>query len=107
MAPLRSAGSDCFSGLKRAGERINTNRRDAGTLAPLHLAGQLTGVWAGARSAHEAVRDLVRAREGAGDDLRPSAGNFFPSCSALSREVLEALSPARWRPWLRRRERQL
>lgn len=54
---------------KRAGERIKTNRRDALTLARLHRAGELTGVWA-PDPAHEAVRDLVRAREAATDDLR-------------------------------------
>ena len=54
---------------KRAGERIKTNRRDAVTLARLHRAGELTGVWA-PEEAHEAVRDLVRAREASADDLR-------------------------------------
>jgi transposase len=54
---------------KRAGERVKTNRRDAVTLARLHRAGELTGVWA-PDPAHEAVRDLVRAREAAADDLR-------------------------------------
>jgi transposase len=54
---------------KRAGERIKTNRRDAVTLARLHRAGELTGVWT-PDEAHEAVRDLVRAREAAGEDLR-------------------------------------
>jgi transposase len=54
---------------KRSGERIKTNRRDAVTLARLHRAGELTGVWAPG-AAHEAVRDLVRAREAAADDLR-------------------------------------
>jgi len=39
------------------------------TLARLHRAGELTGVWA-PDPAHEAVRDLVRAREAAADDLR-------------------------------------
>src|SRR5271155_2835642 len=39
------------------------------TLARLHRAGELTGVWA-PDPAHEAVRDLARAREAAGDDLR-------------------------------------
>jgi hypothetical protein len=54
---------------KRSGERIKTNRRDAVTLARLHRAGELTGVWT-PDAAHEAVRDLVRAREEATDDLR-------------------------------------
>jgi transposase len=51
------------------GERIKTNRRDAVTLARLHRAGELTAVWA-PDAAHEAVRDLVRSREAAADDLR-------------------------------------
>jgi transposase len=54
---------------KRAGERVKTNRRDSVTLARLHRARELTGVWT-PDAAHEAVRDLVRAREAAGDDLR-------------------------------------
>ena len=47
---------------KRPGERVKTNRRDAVTLARLNRAGELTGVWV-PDLVHEAVRDLVRARE--------------------------------------------
>ena len=54
---------------KRSGERIKTNRRDAVTLARLRRAGELRGGRA-PDAAHEAVRDLVRAREAAADDLR-------------------------------------
>ena len=54
---------------KRPGERVKTNRRDAVMLARLHRAGELTGVWV-PDAVHEAVRDLVRAREAAADDLR-------------------------------------
>jgi transposase len=54
---------------QRPGERVKTNRRDAVTLARLHRAGELTGVWV-PDAKHEAIRDLVRAREAAGDDLR-------------------------------------
>ncbi|MER9484343.1 IS110 family transposase, partial [Mesorhizobium sp. M0494] len=54
---------------KRPGERVKTNRRDAVTLARLHRAGELIGVWV-PDVVHEAVRDLVRAREAAADDLR-------------------------------------
>ena len=69
---VQALGHDCMVVApalipKRAGERIKTNRRDAVTLARLHRAGELTGVWT-PDPAHEAVRDLVRAREG-----RPSA----------------------------------
>ncbi len=54
---------------KRPGERVKTNRWDAVTLARLHRAGELTGVWV-PDAVHEAVRDLVRARQAAADDLR-------------------------------------
>jgi transposase len=54
---------------QRPGERVKTNRRDAVTLARLHRAGELAGVWV-PDARHEAIRDLVRAREAAGDDLR-------------------------------------
>lgn len=49
---------------KRPGDRVKTNRRDAVSLARLHRAGELTAVWVPDRG-HEAMRDLVRAREGA------------------------------------------
>ena len=54
---------------KRPGERVKTNRRDALTLARLHRAGELTAIWV-PDPGHEAVRDLVRAREAAMEDLR-------------------------------------
>jgi transposase len=54
---------------RRSGERVKTNRRDAVALARLHRAGELTGVWV-PDAVHEAVRDLVRAREVAADELR-------------------------------------
>jgi transposase len=49
---------------KKAGERIKTDRRDALKLARCFRAGDLTGVWV-PDQAHEAFRDLVRAREAA------------------------------------------
>jgi transposase len=54
---------------KRPGERVKTNRRDAVTLARLHRAGELTRIWV-PDPGHEAVRELVRAREAAMADLR-------------------------------------
>jgi len=54
---------------QRPGERVQTNRRDAVALARLHRAGEPSGVWVPDAN-HEAIRDLVRAREAAGDDLR-------------------------------------
>lgn len=54
---------------KRPGDRVKTNRRDAVSLARLHRAGELTPVWV-PDEAHEAIRDLVRARETAQEALR-------------------------------------
>ena len=45
----------------KAGDRVKTDRRDALMLAKLHRAGELTTIWI-PDAAHEAVRDLVRAR---------------------------------------------
>ena len=45
----------------KAGDRVKTDRRDAVMLAKLHRAGELTAVWV-PDGAHEAMRDLVRAR---------------------------------------------
>jgi transposase len=45
----------------KAGDRVKTDRGDAVMLAKLHRAGELTAVWV-PDSAHEAMRDLVRAR---------------------------------------------
>lgn len=54
---------------RKPGERIKTDRRDAINLAKLHRAGELTPVWV-PDQAHEAVRDLVRARQAAVRTLR-------------------------------------
>jgi transposase len=54
---------------RRPSERIKTVRRDAINLAKLHRAGALTPVWV-LDEAHEAIRDLVRARLAAVRTLR-------------------------------------
>jgi transposase len=52
------------------GDRVKTDRRDALKLARNYRAGELTPVWV-PDAAHEALRDLVRAREAAKkDELR-------------------------------------
>lgn len=54
----------------KAGDRVKTDRRDAEKLARLHRSGELTAVWV-PDAEHEALRDLVRAREAAkADQLR-------------------------------------
>lgn len=47
---------------KKAGDRVKTDRRDSLMLARLYRAGELTPIWI-PDGAHEALRDLVRARE--------------------------------------------
>ena len=71
---LSAAGHECVVVApslipRRPGERIKTDRRDAANLARLHRAGELTPVWVPDR-AHEAIRDLVRARQAAVRALR-------------------------------------
>ncbi len=78
---------------KRASERVKTNRRHAVTPAKMHRAGELTSVWVPDR-AHEAVRDLVRAREAAMHALKsaPATVAVVPlntsSCSSRPWSVL-------------------
>ncbi len=51
----------------KAGDRVKTDRRDAEKLARCYRAGELTAVWV-PDEVHEALRDLVRAREAAKKD---------------------------------------
>jgi transposase len=54
----------------KAGDRVKTDRRDAEKLARCYRSGDLTPIWV-PDAAHEALRDLVRAREAAkADQLR-------------------------------------
>jgi transposase len=63
----------------KAGDRVKTDRRDALQLARTYRAGDLTPVWV-PDAAHEALRDLVRAREAAKKDqlrARHRLGKFL------------------------------
>jgi transposase len=51
----------------KAGDRVKTDRRDAEKLARCYRSGDLTAAWV-PDAAHEALRDLVRAREAAKKD---------------------------------------
>jgi transposase len=53
----------------RPGDRVKTDRRDAVTQASLFRSGELTPVWV-PDDAHEAIRDLCRARQAAMEALR-------------------------------------
>ncbi|MGX9182204.1 IS110 family RNA-guided transposase [Mesorhizobium sp. BHbdii] len=70
---LNKLGIDCVvispsSMPRRPGDRVKTDRRDAQTLARLLRAGELVAVWV-PDEAHEAIRDVVRARRQAKQDL--------------------------------------
>jgi transposase len=63
----------------KAGDRVKTDRRNAIKLARSYRAGDLTPVWV-PDAAHEALRDLVRAREAAKKDqlrARHRLGKFL------------------------------
>lgn len=63
----------------KASDRVKTDRRDAEKLARCYRAGDLTSVWV-PDAAHEALRDLVRAREDARQDqtrARHRLGKFL------------------------------
>lgn len=54
---------------QKASDKVKTDRKDAEKLARLLRAGELTAVWVPDRE-HEALRDLVRAREACKRDKR-------------------------------------
>ena len=63
----------------KTGDRVKTNRRDAEKLARCYRSGDLTAVWV-PDAEHEALRDLVRARETAKKDqlrARHRLGKFL------------------------------
>ncbi len=71
---VRAFGFECFVVAPslipvRTGERVKTDRLDAMRLARLLRAGELTPIWVPDET-HEAMRDLVRARESAAEDQR-------------------------------------
>jgi transposase len=95
---VQALGHDCLVVApalipRRSGERVTTNRRDAVTLARLHRAGELTGVWV-PDLVHEAVRDLVRAREAGADDLRRKRQQLLWGSSAWFRGSARRATPS-------------
>jgi transposase len=72
----------------KAGDRVKTDRRDAVMLAKLHRAGELTAVWV-PDAAHEAMRDLVRARATAMRFLSKSRQHLQGFCCATAVSILE------------------
>lgn len=86
----------------KPGERIKTDRRDALKLARLLRSGDLTAVWVPDEE-HEALRDLVRAREDATQDLlrqRHRLSKFLLRLGVRPGEAMRAWS-VRHRAWLK------
>lgn len=76
----------------KAGDRVKTDRRDAERLARSYRASELTPVWV-PDAAHEALRDIVRAREAAKKDqlrARHRLGKFL---------LRQGRRPTGIRPW--------
>ncbi len=84
--------------LTKAGDRVKTDRRDAEKLARCHRAGDLTAVWV-PDEAHEALRDLIRAREAAKTDqqrLTPAERGFDEGISL--KPVMLTSGVSSWNP---------
>src|SRR5208282_1029601 len=88
---LVALGHDCMVAAPslipmKAGDRVKTDGRDAVMLAKLHRAGELTAVWV-PDDAHEAMRDLIRARATAvGQGAAASARLSPPAWTRLRRQ---------------------
>jgi transposase len=103
---LRSMGVECQVVApslipRRPGDRVKTDKRDARQLARLLRSGELTPVWVPDEE-HEALRDLVRAREDARKDLtrkRHQLGKFLLRNDVRPPEGVRAWS-GRHRRWL-------
>ena len=78
---------------RKSGERQKTDKRDAANLAVLHRGGLLTAVWV-PDAAHEAMRDLIRARQAAVRAVRAAR-------QQLSAFLLrhERVYPGNRKPW--------
>jgi len=85
----------------KPGDRVKTDRRDAERLARSYRSGDLTAVWV-PDAAHEALRDLVRAREAAKRDqlrARHRVSKFLLRHGRRAPAGVTAWS-ARYRSWL-------
>ncbi len=86
----------------KAGDRVKTDRRDAEKLARCYRAGDLTAVWV-PDAAHEALRDLVRARLAAKRDqlrARHRLGKFLLRHGRRAPEGTSAWTE-RYMAWIR------
>ncbi len=84
---------------RRAGDHVKTDRRDAVMLARLSRAGELTTVWV-PDEAHEAMRDLIRAREVAAKDVRQTRQRIRGFLLRNDRRYVGAVWKKQHRVWL-------
>ena len=85
----------------KAGDRVKTDRRDAIKLARLYRAGELTSVWIPDLE-HEALRDLIRAREAAKKDqlrARNRLTKFLLRSGIRKPDAVKSWTQAHW-VWL-------
>lgn len=86
----------------KASDRVKTDRRDAERLARSFRSGDLTAVWV-PDSKHEALRDLVRAREAAKEDqlrAKHRLGKYLLRYAQRPAEGCKAWTAAWWQ-WVR------
>lgn len=86
----------------KSGDRIKTDRRDAERLARSYRSGDLTPVWV-PDAEHEALRDLVRAREAAKEDQLRAKHRLGKYLLRYGQRPAEGCRPwtAAWWQWVR------
>ena len=86
----------------KPGDRVKTDRRDACKPARSYRAGDLTPVWV-PDEAHEALRDLVRAREAAQPDQLRARHRLSKFLLRLGRGAPAGVKPwtAKYMDWVR------
>ncbi|NUP13466.1 MAG: IS110 family transposase [Polyangiaceae bacterium] len=86
----------------KASDRIKTDRRDAERLARAHRSGDLSAVWV-PDAAHEALRDLVRAREAAKQDQTRAKHRLLKYLLRYGQRAAKDTRPwtAVWWQWVR------
>ncbi len=82
----------------KSGDRVKTDRRDSLKLARNYRSGDLTAVWVPDQE-HEALRDLVRAREAAKKDERKARHRVQKFLLRHDRRPLEKMKPWGTKHW--------
>ena len=104
---IKEMGASCLVAApslipRKPGERIKTDRRDAKKLARLLRSGELTRVWV-PDERQEALRDLVRAREDAVEDVRRKRNQITKFLLRLDVRAPKGVKPwgVKYKQWLK------